>query len=95
MNPGYSQFAFSPEHRCCFRDNLNYLARMDWQQAAALGIVGVTAALFVWNKMRPRRFSFERDTHCGCSASAAANPQPSIIFRQRKGERPQILVKMP
>jgi hypothetical protein len=69
---------------------------MDWQQLAALGIVGMTAALLFrsWLRRRRLKFSFQRDTHCGCSTPASSSaPQPSIIFRARKGERPQILVK--
>jgi len=64
---------------------------MDWQQAVALTIVATTAGLFVWARFKPRKFSFERDTHCGCAGQPA--PTGSIVFRARKGERPQIVVK--
>jgi hypothetical protein len=64
---------------------------MDWQQAVALSIVAVTAGLFLRARLKPRRFSFERDTHCGCAGQPAA--QGSIVFHARKGERPQIVVK--
>jgi hypothetical protein len=69
---------------------------MDWQQLASLGIVGVTGSLLVlaWFRRRRLKYSFQRGTHCGCSSTKSfGNPQPSIIFHARKGERPQILVK--
>lgn len=67
------------------------LIAMDWQQTTALVIVGVTASLFVRSRFRRRKFSFERDTHCGCSGGSA--PGSSILFHARKGERPQIVVR--
>jgi hypothetical protein len=66
---------------------------MDWQQLVSLVIVGTAAALLLRTRFRPRKFSFQRDTHCGCSTSGSAAPQHSIVFRARKGERPQILIK--
>ena len=66
---------------------------MDWQELAALTIVVLTAATFLWSRFRRRRFSFERHTGCGCSAGHSASGQ-SITFHARKGERPQVLVKM-
>ena len=66
---------------------------MDWQQTAALGIVAATAGIFVWRKCRRRKFSFERDTHCGCSGSGGSRATNSIVFHARKGERPQVIVK--
>ena len=66
---------------------------MDWQQLVSLAIVGMAAALLLRARFRPRKFSFQRDTHCGCSTVGAAAPQHSIIFRARKGERPQVVIK--
>jgi hypothetical protein len=66
---------------------------MDWQQLVSLAIVGAAAALLLWGRFRPRKFSFQRDTHCGCSAAGGNAPQHSIIFRARKGERPQVVIK--
>jgi hypothetical protein len=66
---------------------------MDWQQLVSLTIVVLAAAALLWSRFRPRKFSFERDTHCGCSASSQAAPRQSIVFRARKGERPQVLIK--
>jgi len=67
---------------------------MDWQQAASLLMVGVAALLLAWGRIRRRRFSFARDTHCGCTGAGNSSPQGSIVFRARKGERGEILMKM-
>ena len=67
---------------------------MDWQQPMALGIVAVTVALFLRSRFHRRKFDFERDTHCGCSASGASGSKNSIVFRRRKGGQPEIIVKM-
>ncbi len=66
---------------------------MDWQQAAALGIVATTAAVFVVGRLRRRRFDFKRDTHCGCSSPTGDARPKSITFTSRRGERPRIIVK--
>jgi len=65
---------------------------MDWQQPLALLIVGATAAAFLWSKMR-KRFSFEKETHCGCSSPAGLGPRQKIRFSARKGERAQVIIK--
>lgn len=69
------------------------LKTMDWQQGAALLIVAVTAGVFAWMRLRPRRFEFKRDTACGCGGSVPG-PKTSITFKARKGQRPQVFVKM-
>ena len=66
---------------------------MHWQEATALLIVAATAALFARARLRPRRFSFQRDTHCGSAQTQSASAG-SIVYRARKGERPQVIVKM-
>jgi len=71
-----------------------YVAGMGWQTQVSLWIVAATAGLLAWGRFRRRKFSFERDTHCGCSAMTDPAPQSRIIFRARKGERPEVLVKM-
>jgi hypothetical protein len=63
---------------------------MDWQQMAALGVVAATAGLFARAKWRRRKFSFERDTHCGC---AAGPRRGSIVFKARKGGQTTITMK--
>lgn len=67
---------------------------MDWQQVVSLMIVASAAGLLLWSKLRRRKFSFQHDTHCGCSAIPQSGPQSSIVFRARKGERPEVIVKM-
>jgi hypothetical protein len=66
---------------------------MNWQQVSALAVVAVTAVVFLWQRLRPRKFSFARDTHCGCTGSGAA-PKHSVIYHARKGARPEIYVKI-
>jgi hypothetical protein len=65
---------------------------MDWQEVVALSIVAVTAGVFVWRRARRRKFSFQRDTHCGCSSNSG--PPPAVTYRARKGARPEVIVKM-
>jgi hypothetical protein len=67
---------------------------MDWQQLVSLVVVASAAVLLLGGRFRRRKFSFERDTHCGCAAFQEASPQSSIVFRARKGERPEVRVKM-
>jgi hypothetical protein len=67
---------------------------MDWQQLVSLVVVASAAVLLARSKFRRRRFSFERDTHCGCLAVQELSPQSSIVFHARKGARPEVLVKM-
>jgi hypothetical protein len=56
--------------------------------------VAVVAGLFLRGCLRRRKFSFERNTHCGCSAPGLAADKSSIIFHARKGGRPAVTVKM-
>ncbi len=67
---------------------------MDWQQLVALVIVAAAAVALLGRRFRRRKFSFARDTHCGCVAVQDSSPQSSIVFRARNGERPEVLVKM-
>ncbi len=67
---------------------------MDWQQTVSLVIVASAAVLLAESKFRRRKFSFERDTHCGCVVLQESSPQSSIVFRARKGQRPEVRVKM-
>jgi hypothetical protein len=71
-----------------------YVASMNWQQAVSLAIVASVAGLFLWGRFRRCKFSFERDTHCGCSAGGQSEMKSSIVFHARKGERPEVVVKM-
>jgi hypothetical protein len=82
-----------PKTVSCALPQTRYVTIMDWQQIAALGIVGATAMVFLWAKLRPRKFSFEKDTHCGCGSNSGPANKTSIVFSARKGQRPKILVK--
>lgn len=66
---------------------------MDWQQIVALAIVGIAAFLLVRSQLRPRGHCLSKAGPCGCSATGPA-PKGSITYRARKGERPQVIVKM-
>ena len=78
----------------CVADVSAYLGNMDWQEITALSIVAATAAIFIAKKFRRKKFSFQRDTHCGCSSGTSARSRGSIIFHARKGERGEIIMKM-
>jgi hypothetical protein len=71
----------------------DYVAGVDWQQIVSLIIVAGAAGALLWSRLGRRKFSFERDTHCGCG-TVSGPTQNSIVFRARKGEPPQVVVKM-
>jgi len=66
---------------------------MGWQELTALVIVTATALVFLWKLVRPRKLSFESQTHCGCSAGGLSGSKQSIVLHARKGERPKVFVK--
>jgi hypothetical protein len=70
------------------------LEDMGWQEIAALAIVGLTGAVFLWNRFRRRPLSFQRHSHCGCTAPVQTSPQSSIVFHARKGGPSRVVVKM-
>jgi hypothetical protein len=84
---------FHSKNISCAEQTTGYVRVMDWQQLAALAVVAATAGLFVRSKLRRRKFSFERDTHCGCAAASTAGARTSIVFSARKGERAKITLK--
>jgi hypothetical protein len=65
---------------------------MDWQQLASLAIVFTAAALLLRSKFQRPKLRLARNTPCGCAGSQSV-PQHSVIYRARKGERPQIIVR--
>jgi len=68
---------------------------VNWQQIISLAIVALTAGLLAWGRFRPRKFSFQRSTHCGCPAQGEPFAQKSsIVFHARKGERREVVVRM-
>jgi hypothetical protein len=66
---------------------------MDWQQLVSLMIVAGAAVMLLRGRARRGRFSFQNDTHCGCG-TARSGYQHSIVFRARKGQRREVVVKM-
>jgi hypothetical protein len=81
------------ENRGCWRRITGYVAGVNWQTVISLVIVALAAAGLLWGWLRRRKFSFGRDTHCGCSAGGYSPNPNSIVFHARKGERPRIIVK--
>jgi len=67
---------------------------MDWQQAVSLSIVAATAVLLVGSRLRRRKFSLKPGNPCGCALADSGARGESIVFRARKGARPEILVKL-
>lgn len=65
---------------------------MDWQQIVSLLIVATAGLLMAGSKLRRRRSRFACGTHCGCGTPEA--PRETLVFRARKGERAEVLVKM-
>jgi hypothetical protein len=57
-------------------------------------IVAGAATALLWGRFRRRTFRLGQDTHCGCVGSQANASPNTIIFHARKGERPQVRVKM-
>jgi hypothetical protein len=78
----------------CANRFCGYVASMYWQQVISLSIVALAAGLLLWGRFHRRKFSFERDTHCGCSAHRSAAEKSSILYRARKGERREVVVRM-
>src|SRR3982751_3458386 len=66
---------------------------MDWQQLVSLTIVSAAAVLLLRDHFRPRKFSFQRATHCGGCAHANAVPQHTIIFPARIGCRTRMCMR--
>src|ERR1700757_2091446 len=85
---------FPYQKSSCVVGEREYLGNVDWQQVISLGIVGAAAAGLGWSKFRPRKARLGCDSHCGCSSPAHSTLQSTMVFRARRGERPQIIVKM-
>lgn len=79
---------------CCAAGISAYVETMDWQQLVSLMIVAVAAGLLLRKCFARRRFSFLRDRPCGCQSMGGDQSRSSIVFRARKGERREIVVKM-
>jgi hypothetical protein len=66
---------------------------MDWQQMVALMIVGITALLFLRARVRRRKAALPCGQSCGCGTAMPDSNPPRIVYRARKGEQPQIIVR--
>jgi hypothetical protein len=67
---------------------------VDWQQFVSLVIVAAAVGGLLWLKFNRRKFSFQRDTSCGCSGGGGPVNKSSIIFHARKGSPPEVRVRM-
>ena len=72
------------------------LPGMDWQKLAALSVVGITLALFLWARWAPRkglRLLGSRGGGCGCSGGSSTPGSAGLIVQGRRGERPQVILR--
>lgn len=60
----------------------------------SLLIVGAAAALLLKGRLGKRKPGFERGRACALAATSGPLSQSVIVFRARKGQRPEVLVKM-
>ena len=79
--------------RGCAADGAVYLEGVDWQQITALGIVALTGVLMLWHRFRSRRSGGGKPASCSGCAHSHAGPQPTVVYRARKGERPEITIR--
>lgn len=67
---------------------------MNWQQVVSLLIVATAGGLFLRSHLLRRKLSLVRNLPCGgCPGQSSRRPQHTIIYRAKKGERPQIILK--
>jgi hypothetical protein len=66
---------------------------MDWQQLTSLLIVAAAAWLLVRSKIRRGRFRAGQSAPCGCGIPQTA-PRQTMVFRARKGSRPEVVIRM-
>jgi len=71
-----------------------YVVGMDWQQLVSLAIVASAAVLLLGSRFRRRKYCFERVSRCGCLERLSSGPSGAIVFRARKGERPEVRLKL-
>jgi len=55
--------------RSCELKPVGYLAGVDWQQKTSLGVVALTAALFIWNWVRAPKENLNSCAACGYKPS--------------------------
>jgi len=67
---------------------------MDWQEATALAIVALTAAVMAWSVLRPRRPGKQSGSGCpGCGAGGGSPSRETLILHARKGKRPEVWIR--
>jgi hypothetical protein len=67
---------------------------MDWQQLTALAIVALTAGVMAWSWRRRRAPGGRRLGACPGCGTGDARPRETVVFHARKGERPEIRVRL-
>ena len=63
---------------------------MNWQTPAALAIVALTAGIFLWLRLRPRKINFAKASGCGCIGKGPTSNPQGIVVRSRRGESQRI-----
>lgn len=66
---------------------------MGWQEISVFLIVAGTAGAFLYQRLRRRKSALSRTPPCCCPSAEQAAKGPSIVYRARKGERPEVVVK--
>ena len=70
---------------------LGYVASVDLQETLALGVVVITAIMFVVSVIRHRRAAaWQKASGCGCTAPS---PSARILISGRKGEVVKVTVR--
>lgn len=67
---------------------------MDWQQSVSLVIVAAATVLLLRGTLRRGKPALGPRGCCTVAGGAAASRQETVVFRARKGERPEIRVKL-
>jgi hypothetical protein len=67
---------------------------MDWQEMTSLLVVGSTAGWMFWKKWGPRKLRFDPIGACHCGLARTAARRPSVVYHARRGERPQVVVRL-
>lgn len=94
---GRARISRTPVGEIVLPDTAHELAskqHMNWQEIVALGVVGSAAFLLLRPLLRPPAPLRSPANPCGCSAVGAGGSKASIIVRSRKGERPQVILRM-
>ncbi len=79
----------------CLEQVRGYPEPVNWQEPAALVVVVLTAGILGWRWWRRRRAALSPGgaCRCGCAASLSSPPRETLVYRARKGQRPQLIVR--